>query len=65
MRVLHAHPTERTDAERQMQHCWYELVMAEQAGQSQQVLEDLYHLYLGAVEEYLQLCVSHRRRDAS
>ena len=52
-------------AERQMQRRWYDLAMAEQAGQSAQVLERLYRLYHGAMEEYLRLCEQKRQRVAS
>ena len=52
-------------AERQIQRCWYDLAMAEQAGQSAQVLERLYRLYHGAMEEYLRLNEQKRQRLAS
>ncbi len=52
-------------AERQMQRCWYNLAMAEQAGQSAQVLERLYQVYHCALEEYLRLCEQKRQRLAS
>jgi hypothetical protein len=51
--------------ERQMQRRWYDLAMAEQAGQSAQVLERLYQLYHCALEEYLRLCEQKRQRLAS
>jgi hypothetical protein len=54
-----------TDAERQMQQCWYELAMAEQAGQPQEILENLFDLYLCAVEEYFQWCAPQKERLAS
>jgi hypothetical protein len=52
-------------AEQQMQRRWYDLAMAEQAGQSAQVLERLYQLYYCALEEYLRLCEQKRQRLAS
>ena len=52
-------------AVRQMQRRWYDLAMAEQAGQSAPVLESLYHLYYSAMEEYLRLCEQRRQRLAS
>ncbi len=48
-----------------MQQYWYELAKAEQSGQPQEMLEDLFHLYLCAVEEYLQWCAPQRVRLAS
>lgn len=44
--------TEREYAEQRMQQKWYELVMAEQQGASQQQLERLYNSYMLAVEDY-------------
>jgi hypothetical protein len=59
-------PQEKIEyAERQMQRCWYDLAMAEQAGQSMQALERLYQLYHCALEEYLRLCEQKRQRLAS
>lgn len=52
-------------AERQMQQRWYDLAMAEQAGQSAQVLESLFQLYHCAMEEYLRLREQKRQRLAS
>ena len=52
-------------AERQMQRCWYDLAMAEQAGQSAQALESLYQLYHCAMEEYLRLCKHQQQRLVS
>ena len=46
--------TEREYAEQRMQQKWYELVMAEQQGASQQQLERLYNSYMLAVEDYNQ-----------
>jgi hypothetical protein len=45
---------ERTYAEQRMQQKWYELVLAEQQGASQQQLERLYNSYMLAVEDYNQ-----------
>src|SRR5579884_683571 len=39
-------------AERRMKQRWYELVMAEQRGASEQELENLYATYMQALEEY-------------
>lgn len=39
-------------AEKRMKQQWYELVMAEQRGASEQVLEDMYASYMQALEEY-------------
>jgi hypothetical protein len=59
-------PQEKIEyAERQIQRRWYDLAMAEQAGQSAQVLERLYLLYHCALEEYLRLCEQKRQRLAS
>jgi len=44
--------TERERAEQRMQQKWYDLVMAEQQGVSQQQLERLYNSYILAVEDY-------------
>jgi hypothetical protein len=44
--------TELEYAEQRMQQKWYELVMAEQQGASQQQLERLYNSYMLAVEDY-------------
>jgi hypothetical protein len=44
--------TERERAEQRMQQKWYDLVMAEQQGASQQQLERLYNSYILAVEDY-------------
>ena len=39
-------------AEKRMQQRWYELVMAEQNGTAEQVLERMYNAYIRAVDEY-------------
>lgn len=39
-------------AEKRMQQRWYELVMAEQNGAAEQVLERMYNAYIRAVDEY-------------
>jgi hypothetical protein len=44
--------TELEHAEKRMGQKWYDLVMAEQQGASQQVLERMYNAYVLAVEVY-------------
>jgi hypothetical protein len=39
-------------AEKRMRQRWYELVMAEQKGATEQVLERMYNAYIRAVDEY-------------
>jgi muramidase (phage lysozyme) len=39
-------------AEKRLKQRWYDLVMAEQRGESEQALEDLYASYMQALEEY-------------
>jgi hypothetical protein len=39
-------------AEKRMRQRWYELVMAEQQGATEQVLERMYNAYIRAVDEY-------------
>ena len=39
-------------AEKRMKQRWYELVMAEQNGATEQVLEDMYASYMQSLEEY-------------
>lgn len=39
-------------AEKRMRQRWYELVMAEQKGAAEQVLERMYNAYIRAVDEY-------------
>jgi hypothetical protein len=39
-------------AEERMRQRWYELVMAEQQGATEQVLERMYNAYIRAVDEY-------------
>ncbi len=65
MQAPNVHSGTRESAERQIQYRWYDLVMAEQAGQPQQALEMLYHRYLRAVEEYIRLCQQKGQRLAS
>lgn len=59
-------------AEQRMKQQWYELVMAEQRGASEQELEDLYATYMQALEEYNRCSqaqalprASQRKRRAS
>ena len=57
-------------AEKRMKQRWYELVMAEQRGATEQVLEDMYASYMQALEEYnrcSEACQreSQRKRSAS
>ncbi len=44
--------TELERAEKHMQQQWYDLVMAEQQGNSLEVLEQMYDTYILLVEEY-------------
>jgi hypothetical protein len=45
-------PVKLEYAEQRMKQRWYELVMAEQRGASEQELENLYATYMQALEEY-------------
>jgi hypothetical protein len=50
-------------AEKRLKQRWYELVMAEQSGASEQALEDLYASYMQALEEYNR-CSEARQRES-
>jgi hypothetical protein len=67
-------PVKLEYAEQRMKQRWYELVMAEQRGASEQELEDLYATYMQALEEYNRCSqpqpqasqhASQRKRSAS
>ena len=65
-------PVKLEYAEQRMKQRWYELVMAEQRGASEQELEDLYATYMQELEEYnrcsqtqAQQRASQRKRSAS
>ncbi len=49
-------------AEKRVQQKWYDLVMAEQQGASEKVLERMYHSYILALEEYNR-CSSEYQRE--
>ncbi len=49
-----SHPELECAAQR-LQRLWHDLAIAEQRGQPVQLLEQLCRLYLGALEEYVQL----------
>ncbi len=55
--------TEIERAARRMRQKWYDLVMAEQQGCSQQVLERLYSSYLLAVEEHNRCAEVYRMQQ--
>jgi hypothetical protein len=52
-------------AERRMQQRWYELVMAEQNGAAEQVLERMYNAYIRAVDEYNRRLAAGQSQAAS
>lgn len=52
-------------AEKRMQQRWYELVMAEQNGAAEQVLERMYNAYIRAVDEYNRRLAAIQSHSAS
>jgi DNA-binding transcriptional regulator YbjK len=50
-------------AEKRMKQRWYDLVMAEQRGATEQVLEDLYSSYMQALEEYNRCSEAYQRES--
>jgi anthranilate/para-aminobenzoate synthase component II len=52
-------------AEKRMQQRWYELVMAEQKGAAEQVLERMYNAYIRAVDEYNRRLAAIQRHAES
>ena len=50
-------------AEKRMKQRWYELVMAEQHGATEQVLEDMYASYMQALEEYNRCSELYQRES--
>ncbi len=51
-------------AEQRMQQQWHDLVMAEQAGQPLETLEQMYDSYILYAEEYNDLKAAQERRSA-
>ena len=48
-------------AQRTVQQRWYDLVQAERDGLPEQALEDLFHAYLRAAEEYNRQLASYQK----
>lgn len=55
--------TEIERAEKSMQQQWYDLVMAEQQGDSLEVLEQMYDTYILLAEEYNRCCEAFQREN--
>ncbi len=50
-------------AEKSMQQQWYDLVVAEQQGDSLEVLEQMYDTYILLAEEYNRCCEAFQREN--
>ncbi len=58
-------PVKLEYAEKRLKQSWYDLVMAEQRGASEQALEDLYASYMQALEEYNRCSEAQARQRES